>query len=179
MDGQAVTERPRHLRSRAARCRPPTRRSGFAVRPASRRSDRDEPFANFFFGGFGNNYVDHGDEKRYREYYSFPGADLNEIGGRNFVQIDGRVESAAAAVRAAGTPGFYATWLRPAIFAGGLVTNVDASDLQRRVADLGAQVDVRFSLLSALDLTLSVGAAEAFEGGRSHGEAMISLKILR
>ena len=42
-------------------------------RPASRRAIAHEPFANFFFGGFGNNYVDHGDEKRYREYYSLPG----------------------------------------------------------------------------------------------------------
>ena len=50
---------------------------------------------------------------------------------------------------------------------------------QRRVADVGGQLDVRFSLLSALDLTLSVGGAEAFEDGRTHGEAMISLKILR
>ena len=29
--------------------------------------DRDEPFANFYFGGFGNNWVDHREEKRYRE----------------------------------------------------------------------------------------------------------------
>ena len=37
-------------------------------------NDRQEAFANFFFGGFGNNYVDHGNEKRYRETYSLPGA---------------------------------------------------------------------------------------------------------
>lgn len=43
----------------------------------------EQPFANFFFGGFGNNYVDHGNEKRYRETYSLPGAELNEIGGRD------------------------------------------------------------------------------------------------
>src|SRR5262249_29576947 len=36
-----------------------------------------EPFANFYFGGFGNNWVDHKDEKRYREYFSFPGAEIN------------------------------------------------------------------------------------------------------
>ena len=142
-------------------------------------SNVNEAFANVYFGGFGNNYVDHGNEKRYREYYSFPGADLNSIPGRNFVKSTVEWNLPPLRFEHAGTPGFYATWLRPAIFAGGLVTNVDASDLQRRVADLGAQVDVRFSLLSALDLTLSVGAAEAFEGGRSHGEAMISLKILR
>ena len=31
--------------------------------------DRNNPFANFFFGGFGNNWIDHLTEKRYREYY--------------------------------------------------------------------------------------------------------------
>ena len=30
------------------------------------------------FGGFGNNYVDHGEVKRFRSYYSFPGLELNE-----------------------------------------------------------------------------------------------------
>jgi hypothetical protein len=47
--------------------------------------NRDEPFANFYFGGFGNNYVDHKDEQRYREYVAMPGVEINEIGGRNFV----------------------------------------------------------------------------------------------
>ena len=70
----------------AGRSQQATRRSGFAVRRDFRRAAVDEPFANFFFGGFGNNYVDHGNEKRYREYYSFPGADLNAIPGRNFVK---------------------------------------------------------------------------------------------
>ena len=50
----------------ASACRSATRRSGCAPRRASRRATGREPFANFFFGGFGNNYVDHGDEKRYR-----------------------------------------------------------------------------------------------------------------
>ncbi len=36
--------------------------------------ERDEPFANFYFGGFGNNWVDHLTVRRYREYYSFPGS---------------------------------------------------------------------------------------------------------
>ena len=37
-------------------------------------NDRAEAFSNFFFGGFGNNYIDRGNEKRYRETYSLPGA---------------------------------------------------------------------------------------------------------
>jgi hypothetical protein len=35
-------------------------------------------FANFYFGAFGNNYVDHKDEQRYREYQSLPGLEINE-----------------------------------------------------------------------------------------------------
>ena len=61
-------------------------RSGSGNRRVFRRTIAREPFANFFFGGFGNNYVDHDDEKRYRETYAFPGAELNEIGGRNFLK---------------------------------------------------------------------------------------------
>ena len=88
-------------------------------------NDRAEPFANFFFGGFGNNYVDHRDEKRYREYYGFPGAELNEIGGRNFVKSTVEWNLPPWRFRRVGTPGFYATWLRPAMFVTGLATNLD------------------------------------------------------
>ena len=34
--------------------------------------DREQSLANWYFGGFGNNYVDDGDEKRYRLFYSMP-----------------------------------------------------------------------------------------------------------
>ena len=159
----------------------PAGHSSFWIRSAAGFSPRDvsQPFANFYFGGFGNNYVDRANEKRYREYYSFPGAPLNSIPGRNFIKSIVEWNLPPLRFEHAGTPGFYATWLRPAVFAGGLMTNVDAADVRRRAANVGGQIDVRFSLLSALDLTLSVGAAAAFENGRSHGETMVSLKILR
>ena len=78
--------------------------------------DRDEPFANFFFGGFGNNYVDRGDEKRYRETYSMPGAELNEIGGRNFVKSMVELNLPPLRFQRLGTPGL----LRAVDAAGGL-----------------------------------------------------------
>ena len=70
---------------------------------------RESPFANFFFGGFGNNYVDRLDEKRYREWSSFPGAELNEIAGRNFVKSTVEWNAPPWRFRRAGIPGFYAT----------------------------------------------------------------------
>jgi hypothetical protein len=141
---------------------------------------RIEPFANFYFGAFGNNYVDHQDEQRYREYQSLPGLEINEAGGRNFVKS--LVEWSVPPVRfsRAGTPGFYLTWVRPSVFVSGLVTNVDARVARRKVTNAGAQLDFRLSALSSLDLTLSLGGAVAFtDGSRPRREAMISLKVLR
>jgi hypothetical protein len=140
----------------------------------------DEPFANFYFGGFGNNYVDHGVEQRYREYYALPGTTLNEIGGRNFARTTVEWNLPPLHFRRAGTPGFYLTWMRPAVFAGGLVTNLDATDLRRKVGTVGGQLDFRLNLLSTLDLTLSVGGAVAVEPGFGpRREARVSLKVLR
>ena len=143
-------------------------------------SSRDDPFANFFFGGFGNNYVDHADEKRYRHTYSFPGLELNEVTGRKLVKGTIEWNLPPWRFRRMGTPGFHAAWARPAIFVSGLATNVDEATFRRVPADIGAQLDVRFSLVSVLDLTVSAGAAIAIEDGRRpQREAMFSLKILR
>src|SRR3989442_1493666 len=76
--------------------------------------DRELPFANFYFGGFGNNWVDRADEKRYREWYSFPGARLNEIGGRNFIKSGVEWNAPPWRFRRLRVSGFYPTLARPA-----------------------------------------------------------------
>ena len=141
---------------------------------------RDLPFANFFFGGFGNNWIDRLDEKRYREWGTFPGLALNEIGGRNFVKSTAEWNLPPWRFRRAGIPGFYASWARPAVFAGALATDLDASSVRRVITDVGGQLDVRFGALSVLEATLSIGGAVAFEQGHApRREAMVSLKVLR
>ncbi len=160
----------------------PIRHSSIWVRSAAGFSPQDaaEPFANFYFGGFGNNYVDHRPEKRYREYYALPGAGLNEIGGRNFAKTAVEWNLPPLNFARVGTPGFYLTWMRPAVFAGSLVTYVDASPLRRAVSHAGGQLDFRLTMLSTLDLTVSVGGAIAYERGTApRREAMVSLKIFR
>ncbi|HUL71897.1 MAG TPA: hypothetical protein VLT86_02290 [Vicinamibacterales bacterium] len=143
-------------------------------------NDRAEPFANFYFGGFGNNYVDHGEVKRYREYYSFPGAELNEIGGRNFARTMLEWNLPPIRFKRAGTPGAYLSWLRPAIFASGLVTNMDSAPDRVKAASFGGQLDLRFTVLSALDMTLSVGGAVRTQPGvPSRNEFMASLSVLK
>ena len=145
--------------------------AGFALRDAP-------PFSSFFFGGFGNNYVDHGDEKRYRRHESLPGIAINAIPARTFVK--GTLEWNLPPWRFTrlGTPGLHATWLRPALFVSGLTADPHRDD-RRGAVSIGGQADVRFTVLSNLDMTLSAGAAVAFDRGRPRREAMLSLKVLR
>ena len=80
--------------------------------------------------------------------------------------------------RLAGTPGFYLTWARPALFVGVLAANPGAASDTRTVANVGGQLDFKFTAMHRLDMTLSFGAAAAFEKGRhEHDEFMVSLKI--
>ena len=142
--------------------------------------DPEQPYSNFFFGGFGNNWVDHGNEKRYREQHAFPGAEIDEIGGRNYVKSALEWNLPPVRFRRAGSPGLYLTWARPALFASGLVTNLDGAGGRRSLTNVGAQVDFQLTILSALDITLSAGYAAAFEDGSPpRREAMVSLKVLK
>ena len=48
--------------------------------------DRNSVIGNFYFGAFGNNYVDDGSIKRYRDYSSLPGFQIDEISAQNYVR---------------------------------------------------------------------------------------------
>ncbi len=140
---------------------------------------RDNPVANFYFGGFGNNYVDSGTVKRYREYYSLPGFGLNEVSGQSFARQMVEWNLPPVVFESVGTPGFHLTWLRPAAFASALWTDPERSSRRKDYANLGGQVDLRFSVLHWYDVTLSAGYAVGFQGARRAGnEWMISLKIM-
>ena len=142
--------------------------------------DRDDPYANFFFGGFGNNYVDSRAEKRYREYYSFPGFELNEIRGRSFTRHMLEANLPPYVFENVGTPAFHLAWLRPAVFVSGLWTEPTRSSLRSRYGNAGAQVDLSFSVLHWYQMTLSFGYAVGYRGTQRAGdEWMVSLKIMQ
>jgi hypothetical protein len=142
--------------------------------------DIDDPYANFFFGGFGNNWVDNREVKRYRDHFSFPGFEISEIGARRYART--MLEWNLPPIRFSniGTPANYLSWARPALFAGYLVTNPGEGDRMRRLQNLGLQVDFQFDLMHDQEMTLSVGYALGFEDGKSgDDEFMLSLKVLR
>lgn len=142
--------------------------------------DESNPLAAYYLGGFGNNWLDHGDEKRYRKWYAFPGVELNALAGRSFVRSMAELNLPPVRFDRLGTPGFYASHIRPALFAGVAVTDPDRASTRRTTWNAGAQLDLAITTLNTLDLTLSFGQAVAFEpGGKKRYETMVSLKVLK
>ena len=144
------------------------------------RKDPTNAFAEFYFGAFGNNYVDHQEIRRYRDPLSFPGLALDQLGGNDFAKET--VEWTLPPVRFShlGVPGLYASWARLALFSSYLVIDTWSRPLRQDARDVGGQVDIALTLFSDLDSTLSFGLAAARpEGGPSSREFMVSLKLLR
>lgn len=141
--------------------------------------DRDNAVANFYFGGFGNNYVDNKSVKRYRQYDSFPGFGINEIRAQSFVREMAELNLPPYVFESVGTPGFFLNWLQPSVFVAGLWADPDNSALKKDYASLGAQVDMRINVLHWYAMTLSAGYALGFQSGRrTDSEWMLSLKIM-
>ncbi|MBK8690603.1 MAG: hypothetical protein IPN24_20105 [Betaproteobacteria bacterium] len=141
--------------------------------------ERSSTVANFYFGGFGNNYVDDKAIKRYREFGSFPGFAIDEISTQKFVRELVEFNAPPHVFESAGTPGLHLRWLRPSLFAAGLWSDPGNQVLRSGYASFGGQADLHFSILHRYDMTLSVGYAVGYSGTqRSGSEWMVSLKIM-
>ena len=159
----------------------PLHHSSMWLRTAAGVSEdlKSDPFANFYFGGFGNNWVDHGKVKRYREWYSFPGLELNEVAGTSFTKGILEWNLPPLRFRRLGVPSLYASWARASLFTSALITNLDEKARRGEVGNFGAQLDIQMQLLSNLKLTLSFGYARAVrKDQRPSDEGMVSLKVL-
>lgn len=140
--------------------------------------DRDSSLSSFYMGAFGNNYVDDREVKRYREFDSFPGFDINEIDARAFARSVVEINLPPLRFEDVGASSFFLSSLRPAVFAGGLVLEPANGD-QRFLQTIGVQLDWNFTVAHRLPMVLSVGYAEGFEEGeRQGGEVLFSLKIM-
>jgi hypothetical protein len=141
--------------------------------------DRNNPVANFYFGSFGNNYVDDGKIKRYREYSSLPGFEIDQVSALSFVREMAEWNLPPVVFESVGTPGFYLNWLRPSVFAAGLWSDPGHSALRKSYSSVGTQADLHISVLHWYDMTLSIGYAIGHQGSRrADSEWMISLKIM-
>jgi hypothetical protein len=139
---------------------------------------REDALAAYYLGSFRNNYVDDRPEKRYRELESFPGFAIDEVAARKFAKLTGEVNLPPVRFAEVGTPSFYLSYIRPAVFAGAMET--EAQDgLSHRYYDLGAQLDLNFTVALRLPMVFSVGAAGGWADGHYRKtEWLASLKIM-
>lgn len=141
--------------------------------------DAGNSLANFYFGGFQNNYVDNRSVKRYRDYQTFPGFEIDALGGQRFFK--NVIEWNAPPIRfeEVGVTGFYLSFIRPAVFAGTLIIDDSLAGGRRRYHNLGLQFDLSFTILDHLPMTLSFGYAQGFEdSNKVDDEWLVSLKVL-
>ena len=139
---------------------------------------RSSPLAAYYFGSFRNNYVDDRPEKRYREMESFPGFGIDEIAARRFAKLTGEVNLPPIRFAEVGTPAFYLSYIRPALFAGAMAISApDGSS--HSFANVGGQLDLNFTVALRLPMVLSFGAAAGWADGEYRKtELLASLKIL-
>ena len=143
---------------------------------------RDNPLANFYLGGFGNNYVDsgaNGSVQRYRSLGSMPGFEIDALQGKSAAKA--MLEWCLPPLRfeALGTPGFYVSWARPELFATALETDFNAAAFRQRAYDVGGQLDFQLHVMHRWPMMLSTGVARGSgSGGFARTEFMLSLQVL-
>ena len=108
-----------------------------------------------------------------------PGFEIDALSGKSFVKSMVEWNLPPLRFEHWGSPGFYASWARPALFATALMTDLDDGDLREEAYNVGFQVDVQLQVLHRLPMMLSFGYASGFAGGAlGEDEFMISFKVL-
>jgi hypothetical protein len=109
---------------------------------------------------------------------SFPGFEIDEIAARRFGRVTGEINLPPIRFAEVGVPAFYLSHIRPAAFAG-LMATESPDGRNHRYADVGAQLDLNFTVALRLPMVLSVGAAAGWEDGDYRKtEWLASLKIM-
>ena len=141
--------------------------------------DGADSLANFYFGGFHNNYVDNREIKRYRDYETFPGFEIDALGGQRFAKSVLEWNLPPWRFESVGTRAFYLGHIRPALFVGMLTIDDSLGGGVRHYQDAGLQLDLSFTLMDHLPMTLSFGYAQGFESGEKvDDEWLFSIKVL-
>lgn len=160
---------------------PGIRNSSFRLRASLGRvfSSENNSFGKIYFGGFGNNYVDRLNAQQFRNMESFPGREINELAGKDFIKAGFEWNLPPVMFRELGFLSAYVRFARLSFFQFNLITDFTNNDLITSNHNIGAQLDFEIVFFSLLKSTLSIGYARAFNKYMSPGnEYMISLKLL-
>ena len=93
-----------------------------------------------------------------------PGFEIDEIGGRTFAKSMLELNLPPLRFESLGTPGFYAPWVRSAVFASALSTDFEDGEVRENVYNVGIQLDLQMQVMHRLSMMLSLGYARGFRG---------------
>jgi len=139
------------------------------------QSDKSNSF--FYFGGFGNNWLDYRSSQQYREMSSFPGMEIDAISALNYGKLSAELNLKPLRFRKLGFKGLYSTYARATVFGMGLFTNIANDQPQLNYYASGIQLDLEIVLFSLLKSTLSLGYSRAYGEMPSKDQFMVSLKL--
>jgi hypothetical protein len=140
--------------------------------------NQSNPLAYYYFGSFENNYIDDREVKRYRQYDSFPGFEIDQIAARSFAKSVLEWNLPPIRFEEVGSASFFLSSARTALFTG-VMFDDSGTGPNHTLSDVGIQMDWNFTVALRLPMTFSIGYAAGFEGGVvQRNEFMISLRIL-
>jgi len=166
----------------------PMRNTALWLRTSAGYSFGEEDKSNsyFYFGGFGNNYVDYRQVQQYRDMTSFPGVEINEISGLNYGKLTTELNLRPLRFKRLGMKSLYTTYARLSLFGMGMVADGSYTEEDTKgqsnlssYYSAGAQLDFEIVLFSLLKSTLSFGYSRAFGDIKltPADEFMVSLKL--
>ncbi len=135
------------------------------------------PFAQFYFGSFGNREIDCDPVKQYRETFSFPGVEPYAVSSHQFIKLS--LENNFPPVRFYSLSFFnhFLSHIDYSIFSQLLVSEFNS---QNTFANAGIQLNLIFDHWYNIETTFSVGYAKSFRKFNCYDdEVMISFKLLK
>ena len=160
---------------------PPMRNTYLWLRTSVGQSfgERKNNLSNFYFGGFGNNYVDYREVHQYREFLNFPGFEIDEVAAMNYGKLMAELNLKPIRFKKAGFLGFYTTYTQLSLFGTGLFADIFDPDYKSIMYNAGAQLNFELVLFSLIKSTFSVGYSRGFRNHEApNDQFMLSLKIL-
>jgi len=157
----------------------PMRNSSFWFRTSLGQSfgETDKTNSYFYFGGFGNNWIDYRTPQQYREMESFPGMEIDALQAINYAKLTAEIDFPPIRFRKAGLTGFYATYARFALFGMGLASNLAMSLPTYGYFSSGVQLDIELVLFTLIKSSLSFGYGRAYGPMQPADQFMVSLKL--
>ena len=131
----------------------------------------------FYFGGFGNNWVDYRSPQQYREMQSFPGVQIDQLSAMNYAKLTTEINFPPIRFRKVGLLGFYSTYARFSAFGMGLFSNLANNLTNMNYFSTGAQLDLELVLFSLIKSNLSFGYSRAYGPILPADQFMVSLKL--